>query len=131
MAVSPGEVFLAPTQLTLSGTDAALGVKPIRRLYVILNGYATPQHDAVKPLTMAIAGRAVSTLLKNQGVGDLYRLYEFCRRNGIDYNLAYIPGDVQDTSTAPFDPVFMTKLYNVGYQIARRGYPWQDQPPGL
>jgi hypothetical protein len=124
-------VFLAPTQLTLSGTDAALGVKPIRRFYVIVNGYVTPQHDAVKPLTMAIAGRAVSTLLKNQGVGDLYRLYEFCRRNGIDFNLAYIPGDIQDTSTAPFDPVFMTKLYNAGYQMARRGYPWQKQPPEL
>ncbi len=124
-------VFLAPTELTLSGTDAALGVRPVRRFYIIMNGWVTPQRDAVKPRTMAIAGRAVSTLLKNQGVGDLYRLYAFCKRNGIDYNLAYIPGDVQDTSTAPFDPVFMTELYNVGYQMARRGYPWQKQPPEL
>jgi predicted acylesterase/phospholipase RssA len=124
-------VFLAPTELTLSGTDAALGVRPVRRFYVIMNGWVTPQRDAVKPRTMAIAGRAVSTLLKNQGVGDLYRLYAFCKRNGIDYNLAYIPGDVQDTSTAPFDPVFMTELYDVGYRMARQGYPWQKQPPEL
>ena len=124
-------VFLAPTQLTLSGTDAALGVKPIRRFYVIVNGYVTPQYDDVKPRTLDIAGRAVSTLLKNQGVGDLYRLYAFCKRNGIDYNLGYIPADVQDTSTAPFDPVFMTELYNVGYRMARQGYPWQKQPPEL
>ena len=124
-------VFLAPTQLTLSDTDTALGVKPIRRFYVIVNGYVSPQYDDVKPRTIDIAGRAVSTLLKNQGVGDLYRLYAFCKRNGIDYNLAYIPGDVQDTSTAPFDPVFMTKLYDVGFRMARQGYPWQKEPPGL
>jgi len=124
-------VFLAPTQLTLSATDSALGVKPIRRFYVIVNGYVSPQYDDVKSRTLDIAGRAVSTLLKNQGVGDLYRLYAFCKRNGIDYNLAYIPGDVQDTSTAPFDPVFMTKLFDVGYRMARQGYPWQKEPPGL
>jgi len=48
---------------------------------------------------LSIAGRAVSSLIKSQGVGDLYELYVFSKKNGIDYNLAYIPGDFPDTST--------------------------------
>ncbi len=125
------EVFLAPTQLTVGSVNKDLGVKPIRRFYVILNGYVMPHPKAVKPYTMDIAGRAMSTLLTNQGVGDLYRLYEFCQRNGIAYNLAYIPEGIQDTSTQLFDPVYMTALYDAGFEMARRGYPWQHQPPGL
>ncbi len=123
------EVFIIPTQLTTSAIDERLTVRPIRRLYIIRNGYVAPQYKAVKPRTMSIAGRAVSTLIKNQGVGDLYRLYVFCKRNGIKYNLAYIPDDFQDTSTDAFDPVFMTKLFDRGSQMASSGYPWQTVPP--
>ncbi len=38
-----------------------------------------------------IGGRAISTLIKTQGVGDLYRLYTFAKRDKMDYNLAAIP----------------------------------------
>ena len=123
------EVFLAPTQLTLAGLDRQLHVKPIRIFYIIRNGYVTPQYKAVKPRTLSIAGRAVDTLVKYQGIGDLYRLYAFCKKNGIAYNLAYIPEDLQDTSTEMFDPVFMTQLFDTGKNLARRGYPWQKVPP--
>lgn len=125
------EVFLVPTQLTTSAIDKQLNVQPIRRVYIIRNGFVSPQYKAVKARTLSIAGRAVSTLIKNQGIGDLYRLYLFCKRNGISYNLAYIPADVQDTSTDAFDPVFMTQLFDTGYQMASRGYPWQKVPPGF
>jgi hypothetical protein len=58
----------------------------------------------------------VSSLIKSQGVGDLYELYVFAKANGIDYNLAYIPGDFHDTSTQAFDPVYMGKLYDLGFR---------------
>lgn len=125
------EVFLVPQQLTTARMDARLPVKPIRRTYIIRNGHVAPQYKAVRPRTMSIAGRAVSSLIKSQGIGDLYQLYLFCKRNGIDYNLAYIPGDLKDTSTQAFDPVYMTKLYDTGYQMALGGYPWQKKPPQL
>jgi hypothetical protein len=47
----------------------------------------------------------LSSLIKSQGVGDLYELYLFSKKNGLDYNLAYIPGDFPDTSTQAFDPM--------------------------
>jgi hypothetical protein len=123
------EVFLVPTQFMAKSVDARLGINPIRRAYIIRNGHIAPEFKAVKARTLSIAGRAVSSLIKTQGVGDLYELYVFAKRNGIDYNLAYIPGDFLDTSTAAFDPVYMTKLYDLGYKMAEAGYPWKKVPP--
>ena len=77
----------------------------------------------------ACAGRSISTLIKNQGIGDLYELYAFTKRNGVDYNLIYIPSDFPDTSTQAFDPVYMTKLYDLGYQMASNGNSWKKVPP--
>lgn len=123
------EVFLLPSQFMAKKVDSRLGINPIRRAYIIRNGRVAPEYDPVKARTLSIAGRAVSSLIKSQGVGDLNELYMFARRNGIDYNLAYIPGDFPDTSTQPFDSVYMTKLFDVGFNLARSGYPWQKTPP--
>ncbi len=119
------EVFLVPTQFMASRVDARLGINPVRRAYIIRNGHVSPEYKPVKARTLSIAGRAVSSLIKSQGVGDLYELFVFAKKNNIDYNLAYIPGDFLDTSTAAFDPVYMSKLYDLGYSMAQRGYPWK------
>jgi hypothetical protein len=123
------EVFLVPTQFMAKKVDAETGVSPIRRSYIIRNGRVDPEWKAVKPRTLSIAGRSISTLIKNQGIGDLYELYMFTKKNGIDYNLMYIPGDFPDTSTQAFDPVYMGKLYDKGYQLASNGSGWRKVPP--
>jgi Patatin-like phospholipase len=125
------EVFLVPTQFMVKKADGGLGINPIRRAYIIRNGHVAPEYKAVKAKTLSIAGRAVSSLIKSQGVGDLYELYVFCKANGIDYNIAYIPGDFHDTSTQAFDPVYMTKLYDLGFSLAQAGYPWKKVPPRM
>ncbi len=125
------EVFLVPTQFMTKNVDRRLGIRPIRRAYIIRNGRVAPEWKAVKPRTLSIAGRSISTLIKNQGIGDLYELYEFTRRNGISYNLAYIPGDFPDTSADAFDQKYMTALFDLGYQLAAGGYQWRKKPPGL
>ena len=123
------EVFLLPTQILAKNVDSTLNVKPIRRSYIIRNGRVGPEWKAVKPRTLSIAGRSISTLIKNQGIGDLYELYAFTKRNGVDYNLIYIPSNFPDTSTTAFDPVYMTKLYDLGFQMARNGNSWKKVPP--
>jgi predicted acylesterase/phospholipase RssA len=125
------EVFLVPTQFMAKKVDGNLGINPARRAYIIRNGRVDPEYKPVKPKTLSIAGRAVSSLIKSQGVGDLYELFVFAKKNGIDYNLAYIPGDFVDTSTQAFDPVYMGKLFNLGYQMAEAGYPWKKTPPRM
>ena len=68
--------------------------------------------------------------MKEQGIGDLYELYEFARVNGIDYNLAYIPESFNVTSAGGFDPTYMTALYNEGFRIGRSGT-WKKKPPSF
>ncbi|MDX2425292.1 MAG: hypothetical protein QNK15_03480 [Cycloclasticus sp.] len=63
--------------------------------------------------------------------GDLYQIYALCRRDGNDFNLAYIPADFIDEPTEGFDPVYMKKLLDRGYQMALEGYPWGHAPPGF
>jgi Patatin-like phospholipase len=125
------EVFLVPTQFMASRTDGRLGISPVRRAYIIRNGHVSPEYKPVKAKTLSIAGRAVSSLIKSQGVGDLYELFVFAKKNGMDYNLAYIPGDFIDTSTQAFDPVYMTRLYDLGFRLAQAGYPWKKTPPRM
>jgi hypothetical protein len=125
------EVFLVPTQFMASAADASIGISPIRHVYIIRNGHVAPEYKAVKARTLSIAGRAVSSLIKSQGVGDLYELYLFAHRNNMDYNLAYIPADFIDTSTQAFDPVYMGKLYDLGFRMAQAGYPWKKSPPRM
>jgi predicted acylesterase/phospholipase RssA len=125
------EVFLVPTQFMAKKVDGNLGINPMRRAYIIRNGRVDPEYKPVKAKTLSIAGRAVSSLIKSQGVGDLYELFVFSKKNGIDYNLAYIPGDFVDTSTQAFDPVYMGKLFKLGYQMAEAGYPWKKTPPRM
>ena len=125
------QVFLLPTQVKAGNITAKLGVNPIRRLYIIRNGRVAPEFKVVKANTLDIAGRSISTLIKTQGIGDLYQMYEFARRNGIQYNLAYIPGSFPDTSTEPFDKIYMSKLFELGYEQGKSGKEWKKTPPRL
>ncbi len=125
------QVFLLPTQIKASAMTAKLNINPVRRLYIIRNGRVSPEFKVVKANTLAIAGRSISTLIKTQGIGDLYQMYEFTRDNGIDYNLAYIPGDFPDTSTEAFDKTYMSKLFELGFQQGKGGREWKKKPPRL
>ena len=62
---------------------------------------------------------------------DLYQIYALCERDGNDFNLAYIPVEFTEEPSEMFDPVYMGKLYKLGYRLASKGYPWVKAPPGF
>lgn len=64
---------------------------PHTKLYIIRNRKVTQEWSNLKPSIHYIIDRAISTLTKNQGIGDLYRLYAVPLTAKINYNLAYIP----------------------------------------
>ena len=77
-----------------------------------------------------IAGRAIATLIKTQGIGDLYRLYSFAKRDKMDYNLAAIPTDFAPTRPKElFHRDYINELFNSGNKMASKGYPWMKHPP--
>lgn len=123
------QVFLYPPSFKLSEVAAAAGVARDRRAFVIRNARLDAHWAEVQRRTMSILMRAVDALLQTQGVGDLYRSYANTQRDGVDFNLAYIPASFDVISKEPFDPEYMTQLFEVGYGLALRGYPWEKTPP--
>jgi hypothetical protein len=104
----------------------------LRSLYIIRNSQIKPEWENVKPRVAYIGGRAINTLIKTQGVGDLYRLYSFAKRDKIDYNLAAIPEDAAPTRPKePFNRIYMNELFDLGFEMASKGYPWLKHPPGF
>jgi predicted acylesterase/phospholipase RssA len=85
------QVFVYPIGLDFEALAAEHNADRQRRLYVIRNSRLDPDWAQVERRTLSIAGRAISSLIHTQGVGDLYRIYLTAQRDGLDFNLAYIP----------------------------------------
>jgi predicted acylesterase/phospholipase RssA len=127
------QVFLYPPTFRLQSAAAAEGFDRPRTAYVIRNGRLDPQWASVQRSTLPIAGRAIGSLIQSQGVGDLYRIYLLAQRDGVGFNLAFIPPTFNVEPAEDFDPVYMTELFDLGYARATEpgGYPWEDAPPDL
>ena len=125
------QVFVYPPSLDIKAMARKTGNQRERRVYVIRNSRLDPDWAQVERSTMTIAGRAISSLIHTQGIGDLYRIYLTTQRDGVDFNLAYIPASFNAPHREEFDTEFMRQLYAVGYDMAAKGYPWQKTPPGL
>ena len=125
------QVFAYPAGISAKTFAAAAGTTRDRRLYVIRNARLDPDWAQVERSTMSIAGRAVASLIHSQGIGDLYRIYATTQRDGVDFNLAFIPPSFNAPHKEEFDNDYMRALYGVGYDLAVKGYPWLKVPPGF
>jgi hypothetical protein len=126
------QVFIAPSIFSLVSLDERPR-RPVTkpRLYVIRNGKIDPEWQSVRENVVSITQRSISTLIKNQGIGDLYRIYSITKADGIDFNLASIPADFSETSDEPFDLKYMIALFDRGYNLANHNYSWVKAPPGM
>ena len=125
------QVFIAPSILRLVSGNSARRTFSQARLFVIRNGRIDPQWEPVKENVLSVTQRSLSTLIKNQGIGDLYRIYSISKLDNLDFNLASIPASFDTKSDQPFDQRYMTALFDRGYEMAVHGYPWTKSLPGL
>jgi hypothetical protein len=124
------QVFVYPGSTDWPGLLDLLEVPGKPNIYVIRNAPLKPEPAEVEPKLISIAGRAISSLIRTQGIGDLYLIYMLSVRDGTNYRLAYIPEEFDEESTEPFDRMYMNKLFDLGRRLGREGYPWVDTPPG-
>src|SRR5262245_109846 len=85
------QVFVYPPSFHVAQISSQAGVNRERHVFIIRNARLDPDWADTKRETLSIAGRAISSLIQNQGVGDLYRIYATTQRDGVDFNLSYIP----------------------------------------
>ncbi len=84
-----------------------------------------------KNKSVPIAGRSLGSLIRTQGIGDLNRIFALAKRDGLDFNLAFIPDDFNAPKKEMFDPQYMQDLFDLGHRMAKDGYPWSKSPPGF
>jgi predicted acylesterase/phospholipase RssA len=123
------QAFLFPSQFSVREAVSKSGLKRNWTLYVIRNGKISPEYSAVKPRLMAIVGKSISSLIKTQGIGDLYRMYSNAQRDGMKFNAIWIPESFTKVEPQPFDRTFMNELFHVGLEMGRNGIPWAKHPP--
>lgn len=124
------QVFLYPPGMDVHAASAEAHITRERRLYVIRNARLDPDWAQVERSTFSILGRAVSSLIQTQGVGDLYRIFVAAERDDFDFHLAYIPDSFTTELKEPFETEYMKELFQLGYELAASGYPWAKVPPG-
>jgi len=125
------QVFVYPAAVDWKRITQKLRVQGAPRIYVIRNAFLEPDYQGINRSVLPIASRSIDLLIRTQGVGDIYQIFALCKRDGNDFNLAYIPPEFTDESNEGFDPVYMGKLYELGYKMALKGYPWVKAPPGF
>lgn len=120
------QLFLYPPAL-----EANRVLRRERRAYIIRNARLDPDYTMSERRTINIAGRAINTMLAASGHNDVLRTYFISRRDGLDYNLAYIDADFNFEKNGEFEQAYMGALYEYGYQQARAGKEWHKLPPTL
>jgi predicted acylesterase/phospholipase RssA len=121
------QLFLYPASID----PAVLPVERPQTAFIIRNARLDPEHAEIERRTLTIAGRAISTMLAASGSNDVLRVYFLTKRDGVDYNLAYIGSDFEVPRGRLFDQAYMRALFDYGYQQAVAGRAWHKTPPGV
>ena len=126
------QVFTFPVALRLG--DLPLfnedGVVP-PEVWVIRNAPLVLKYEPTPRALFDIAGRAISGLIRSNGIGDLYRIWLTSIRDGFKFRLASIPFDFDLEPTESFDPVQMRALFERGREEILQGTAWSGYPPYL
>jgi hypothetical protein len=125
------QVFLYPLGVDWQRIEKRLNLPGKPTVYVVRNAYLDPSWETIDRKLMPIAGRTISSLIRTQGIGDIYRMYIGASRDGLSFNLAYIPSTFASSVPERSGLVYMNHLYDYAYSVAKGGYPWESAPPGV
>lgn len=104
------------------------------KVYTVVNGkiLLNEKHDPVGPNLASIAASSIRTLYSTVTYKSLYQVYVSVRRAKGEFQLTYIPDDVELDSTAmSFDQADMRKLFELGKSRVLDDSAWQKEPPRL
>jgi hypothetical protein len=124
------QAFLYPSSLRLKRLSQKNRVARKRIAYIIRNGRPFKDEENVKRQTLSVAMQAISTMTASSGLNDTYRIYLTAKRDGVDFNLAFIDDGFTVPYKEAFDQGYMQALFDYGYRKGLAGYPWRKTPFG-
>ena len=122
------ELFVSPVDAPFRAFDVLYPAPPIRQIYIVSNMKVGSEQKVVQSQTLPIATRAISTLIKSQSRGEVYRIYRMAQDADADFNYIAVPENFDGKADEFFDPQYQRALYDVGYQLGRDGDGWLKHP---
>ena len=120
------QMFLYPSNTDWAEVMKVFDVKGTPTAYLIRNSRINPDFTPVRARVRDIAGRSVASLIRTQGIGDIYRIAAITSRDGVAVELTAIPPDApRDPGNELFDPDYMSALFDFGYQRTINNAAWQ------
>ena len=120
-------MFLSPS-FPLRRIDRALGARFDREAWVVVNNKLRKPYAPVAPRVLPIAATAGGSLLGGSGGADVYRIFALAQRDRVRLNIISIPTDFSDHAVEPFDPVYMSALFDLGFAAGLAGEGWSSRP---
>ena len=101
-----------------------------QNLYVLRNGWVSPNFQQVDRSIMDIAQRAIMSMFKVSGINDLWRLYLGATDDKVAFHYVAIPAEYVPSTTEQFNKAEMNREYDYGRKLALEGIKWMTVPPG-
>jgi predicted acylesterase/phospholipase RssA len=121
-----GQFFVAPAAAMAATSDYRL---PATALFVVINTGLQPDFQIVPRSTPSILTGTVGAAVKVDTRLMIDRAYLAAKRSGVDFNIAAIPADFNAPSRGPFDPDYMSALFQLGETLGKSATPFADEPP--
>ena len=105
-----------------------------KNVYIVMNGSMKlrTSQSTVPASVAGIAKKSITELLRGLSYKTIYQAYVTVRRAGARFNIAYVPDDGPEVADPlKFDPLEMSKLYEIGQALGRSGRAWKSEPPRL
>ena len=122
------EMFLLPSDLRFYDLRRQFGGERQAHLYVVLNARYGPEYHKVQPWVGNIAEASIDTLVKAQAAGDLWTMYYDTQGERMTYAVTSIPDEIPNDSKSLFDRKYMTRLFDIGFELGRTGRAWRSRP---
>jgi predicted acylesterase/phospholipase RssA len=121
-----GQFFVAPAAVMAATSDYRL---PATALYVVINTGLQPDFQIVPRSTPSILTGTVGAAVKVDTRLMIDRAYLAAKRSGVDFNIASIPAGFNAPSRGPFDPDYMSALFQLGENLGKSATPFGNAPP--
>jgi predicted acylesterase/phospholipase RssA len=121
-----GQFFVAPPAAMAATSDYRL---PATALYVVINTGLQRDFQIVTRSTPSILTSTVGAAVKVDTRLMIDRAYLAAKRSGVDFNIASIPASFNVQSRGPFDPDYMSALFQLGENLGKSATPFGNAPP--
>ena len=125
------QIYVAPDEVIFSAREKD-SVQP-KDLYILVNNKIDPSFKLVENSTVAVAARALATVVKREGRNNVLSSYTYAATHGIGYHLAFISADAPDLPSEDaqdqFNTTYMQAMFANGEAQGRQPSPWMSRPP--